>query len=128
MSKIRKKSQDPNDFARNWRNLRITFEGIRSVWKEERSFQQWSLVNLVSIVLVMIIRPGVVPAGLLIFAGILILVVELLNTAIEAVVDQMGDQPTPLGKLAKDAGSAAVALALLGFLVLWVAVLWQKFG
>jgi diacylglycerol kinase (ATP) len=61
--------------------------------------------------------------GLLLVAIVLVLLVELLNSAIEAVVDRIGLEYHALSKKAKDIGSAAVFISLVAFVVLWVAVL-----
>ena len=66
----------------------------------------------------------------LLLAGsvVLVMIVELLNTAIESALDRVGLQWHPLTKRAKDLGSAAVVLALLLCLTTWVMALWSRFG
>ncbi len=59
---------------------------------------------------------------------LIVMLVELLNTAVEAVVDRVGPEWHPLSKRAKDIGSAAVLLSLLLCGGIWVAALWQRFG
>ena len=61
--------------------------------------------------------------ALLVGSLLLVLIVELLNTAVEAVVDRIGPEPHPLAGRAKDMGSAAVFLALLNTVVVWGLVL-----
>lgn len=64
---------------------------------------------------------------LLVGTGLLVLVVELLNSAIEAVVDRFGEEWHELSGRAKDMGSAAVFISLLLMLISWVCVLWLTF-
>jgi diacylglycerol kinase (ATP) len=59
---------------------------------------------------------------------VLVMVVELLNTAVESAIDRMGPEWHTLSKKAKDLGSAAVLLSLLWCGGLWLAALWQRFG
>jgi diacylglycerol kinase (ATP) len=59
---------------------------------------------------------------------VLVLIVELINTAIEATVDRIGAQWHELAKRAKDLGSAAVLLALLLCLCIWASALWARLG
>lgn len=66
--------------------------------------------------------------GLLIASLLLVVIVELLNSGIEAVVDRIGDEPHQLSGRAKDLGSAAVFVALILTLVLWVSVAMDRFG
>lgn len=125
--KIRTKYEEPTEFHRFVRNCKVSLEGFGAVWHEERTFRQWVIVNVLSLGLVLLIRPGFVASAVLVFAGLQVLVAELLNTAIEAVVDFMEKEHHPLTKLAKDAGSAAVALAAIGLGFIWICVLILKF-
>ena len=59
---------------------------------------------------------------------VLVLVVELLNTGIEAAIDRIGPEWHALSKRAKDTGSAAVLLSLLLCSAVWAAALWQRLG
>lgn len=65
-----------------------------------------------------------VQMALMISSVILVMLVEILNSAIEAVVDRFGGDQHPLSGRAKDMASAAVLLALIYMLVIWVSVLW----
>lgn len=69
-----------------------------------------------------------VQRAVLIGCWLLILVVELLNSAIEAVVDRIGEDLHVLSGQAKDMGSAAVLLSLLLTLLIWGVVAWERFG
>ena len=65
---------------------------------------------------------------LLIAACLLVLIVELLNSAIEAAIDRVGKEQHELSGRAKDMGSAAVFVSLLIVVLVWAAVAWQRFG
>ncbi len=123
MTKIRKKIEEPSEIQRFIRNCRDSLIGTRDVWREEKTFRQWTIINLISFGLILLLRPGLIASAVLIYAGLQILVAELLNTAVEAVVDFMDKEHHPLTKLAKDAGSAAVAFAAIGLGVAWICVL-----
>jgi diacylglycerol kinase (ATP) len=69
-----------------------------------------------------------VERALLVGTCLLVLVVELLNSGIEAVVDRVGEDLHPLSGRAKDFGSAAVFVALGLTLVVWSLILWERFG
>ena len=65
---------------------------------------------------------------LLIGCCLLVLIVELLNSAVEAAVDRIGDEHNTLSRRAKDMGSAAVFLSLVLMVLVWTTVLWDRFG
>ena len=100
-----------------------TYEGIRITWREEASFPQWVVINIISVIGTFLLDLSSTERLILIILGLLILVVELLNTGIEAAIDRISDDIHPLSKKAKDAGCAAVALmaAIGGFA--WVYIL-----
>ena len=99
-------------------------DGLASAWKHEAAFREEVLLAVIAIPLGLWLGHGGVEKALLVGSIILILIVELLNSAIEAVVDRVSDEHHELSKRAKDIGSAAVLLALLfaattwGFIVL----------
>jgi len=71
---------------------------------------------------------GAVELGMLIGSVLLVLIVELLNTAVEATVDRVGMERHQLSGRAKDLGSAAVLIALLLMVVVWALIAWQNFA
>ena len=71
---------------------------------------------------------GWVEVALLAGSVILVLIVELLNSAIEAAIDRISFELHDLSKRAKDIASAAVMLSLLLCAAIWLAALWQRFG
>ena len=100
-----------------------SYRGMRGAWRNEAAFRQELLVAVPVVIGGALVGDTGVEKALLIAPMVLILVVELLNSAIEATVDRIGLERHELSGLAKDLGSAAVMFAF-GILVLdWVLVL-----
>ena len=90
--------------------LRWSKNGLVATWSQEYSFRLWCLANLVSAALVFILPLGTPERMILLVLGLLVLVAELFNTAIERAVDHTSTERDPLAGQAKDAASAAVML------------------
>ena len=88
-----------------------SWAGWRAAWASEKSLRQWSLANLASAALAfsLDLTPG--ERAVILGLGLMVLAMELMNTAIEEVVDYISDRRDPRAGKAKDCGSAAVALA-----------------
>jgi diacylglycerol kinase (ATP) len=101
---------------RGWRRLvnamRYSVDGFRAAWRQEDAFRQEVLLAAVMIPVALVLPVTMVERLLLIGTVCLVLIVELLNTAIEAAIDRQSYDINPLAKTAKDVGSAAVTLAL----------------
>ena len=100
-----------------------SWDGCVDVWRTEHSFRSWVWANLVSAGLALWLPITPAERALILALGILVLAFELINSAIERVVDDIGQDQRPLAKQAKDAGSAGVAVAASAAGVAWVAVL-----
>ncbi|MCP4331861.1 MAG: diacylglycerol kinase [Gammaproteobacteria bacterium] len=100
-----------------------SWQGLCATWRHEAAFRQEVWLAVVMIPLGLYLGGNGVEKALLIGSVLLILVVELLNSAIEAVVDRFGGEQHELSGRAKDIASAAVALALGLMVVIWVLVL-----
>ena len=110
----------PLDEARRiLRTAGYSLDGWRHAWREEKSLLQWSYLNLAGWVGLVILRPPLWACGLVVLTGALLLAMELVNSAIEAVVDYISNQRHPLAKAAKDTGSAAVAVMGLAYIAVW---------
>lgn len=117
----REKLTGPRRFFRAWRN---SATGLRGAWREEEAFRQECLFAAVVIPAGLWLGETGIDKLLLTAPMVLILIIELLNSAIEAVVDRISLENHYLSGLAKDLGAAAV---LVGFLLLglcWILVLW----
>jgi diacylglycerol kinase (ATP) len=111
-----------------WRRIagavRYSLAGLRAAWKHEHAFRQEVCVILPATVAALLLPVAALEKLLLVATMVLVLVVELLNSAIEAVVDRVSLERHPLSKNAKDFGSAAVMLAVLLSAACWAVVLW----
>jgi len=113
--------------ARRFANtVRWSLAGWRAAWASEKSLRQWTLVNLVSATLALVLDLSPGERGMILALGLLVLAAELLNTAIEEVVDMISPGPSPAAKKAKDCGSAGVALAALAGGIAWLVVLIER--
>lgn len=109
-----------------WHATGYSIAGLRAGWNET-AFRQESLAALVLIPAACWLGRNWVETALLAGSVVLVLVVELLNTGIEAAIDRIGLQWHDLSKRAKDMGSAAVLLSLLLTLGIWMAALVHRF-
>lgn len=100
-----------------------SWDGFRAAWGTEKTLRQWSIANVLSAALALLLdlTPG--ERALILALGLLVLAAELINTAIEEVVDMVSPGPDPRAKKAKDCGSACVALAALAAGAAWGVVL-----
>ena len=98
--------------------------GLLAAWKNEAAFREELLLAAVAIPLAIFLGRTGVDRALLIGSIIVILIVEILNSAVEAVVDKASPEKHELAKRAKDMGSAAVLLSLINAAFVWACVLW----
>lgn len=101
--------------------------GLQTGWREP-AFRQEALAAVVLLPLALWLGQGWVERSLLVGVVLLVMVVELLNTGIEAAIDRISPEWHALSKRAKDLGSAAVLLSLLLALFTWTSALWNRFS
>ena len=101
--------------------------GLRSAWRHESAFRQECMLALVLVPCAFWLAETWSQAALLIAAVGLVLVVELLNSAVEAAVDRLGDEFHELAGRAKDLGSAAVFVSLVVLATTWVLVALDRY-
>ena len=99
-------------------------DGLKAAWQNEAAFREEILLAAIAIPLALFLARSGVERALLIGSILLILLVEILNSALEAVVDKASPERHELAKRAKDMGSAAVLFSLLNAAVVWACVLW----
>jgi diacylglycerol kinase (ATP) len=99
--------------------------GLGAAWRHESAFRQECMLALVLWPVAVWLGRNWVETALLAGSVMLVLIVELLNSAIEAVVDRVSPDLHPLSKRAKDIGSAAVMLAIVTCALVWVTALWR---
>ncbi|AYA42210.1 diacylglycerol kinase [Xenorhabdus nematophila] len=102
-------------------------KGIKAAWQNEAAFRQEVIVAILGIMIAFSLDLGICQRILLIGSVMLVVIVEILNSAIEAVVDRIGSEYHELSGRAKDMGSAAVLLTLLLALFIWGVILWSHF-
>lgn len=108
---------------RIWNALTYSVAGLAAAYRHEHAFRQEIWLALVLIPLALFIPVSFMSKALMIGSVLLVLIVELLNSAIEAVVDRVSLEQHHLAKRAKDIGSAAVLIALLNVVSVWGLVL-----
>lgn len=100
-----------------------SLEGLRAAWAGEAAFRQELVITALLTPVALLLPVGLAEKILLIGVLALVIIVELLNSAIEAAVDRDSLEINPLGKRAKDVGSAAVMMALMLATGTWLAIL-----
>ena len=112
--------------SRIWHAGLISLNGLRAAWGET-AFRQEAILAVVLLPLAFWLGRSWVETTALAGSVLLVMIVELLNTAVEAAIDRIGPEWHDLSKRAKDMGSAAVLLALLLAGGVWAAALWHRF-
>lgn len=102
-----------------WRATGIALRGLRVAWKHEDAFRQEVVVAAIAIPAALLLPVATLGKALMIASLMLVLIVELLNSAVEAAVDHTSLEQHPLAKRAKDIASAAVFLSIVNALVVW---------
>lgn len=102
-------------------------DGFRSAWQTEQAFRQEAWLALVAIPVAIALPITWTQTALLVFTALFLLIVEVLNSGIEAAIDRIGPEIHPLSKKAKDLGSLAVLLTLFADAFVWIAVLADAF-
>ena len=100
-----------------------SIDGFKAAYQFEAAFRQVFWLNLVLFIAIIFMPFNIGIKMMLVVASFLSLIVELINTGIEASVDHTSTEQHPLAKIAKDVGSAAQFLALLLLFVLWIMAL-----
>ena len=104
-----------------------TFNGLKYALKHEAAFRQEAVVFVIALIAILFMPLSAVLKLLLFVTSVIVLIVELLNSAIEAVVDKASPEYHELAKQAKDMGSAAVFLSFTAAGVVWIYAIIQMF-
>jgi diacylglycerol kinase (ATP) len=102
--------------------------GLATAWRGEEAFRQEVALAVVLVPLALWLGQSNLERLLLVASWLLVMIVEILNSAVEAIVDRISDERHPLSGQAKDLGSAAVFLSLLLAALVWGTVAWQRFA
>jgi diacylglycerol kinase (ATP) len=113
--------------ARIWNALHYSLEGMRSAYQHESAFRQELFLGMLLAGIALWLPLSLTQLALLLGSLLLVLIAELLNSAVEAVVDRVSFESHELAKRAKDMGSAAVFLSLVNCLIVWLLVLADAF-
>ena len=108
---------------RLWNAFGYSLAGFRAAYKHEDAFRQEVLLAVIMVPLALWLPSSHIGKALMIGSVLLVIVVELINSAIEATVDRISLDSHKLAKRAKDIGSAAVLVSLLNVLMVWTLVL-----
>jgi diacylglycerol kinase (ATP) len=109
--------------ARIWAATIYSVDGLRACFRSEEAFRIELILSLIFAPLAFILGETAIEIAMLLLAIALVLLVELLNSAIEAVVDRVGMDYHELSKKAKDIASGAVFISLMTFLLIWAVIL-----
>ncbi len=113
--------------VQRWINaFRWSLKGLAAAWRNEMAFRQELLAILVMAPTALWLGTTAVQRSLLIGCLLLVVVVELLNSAVESVVDRIGLEQHPLSGQAKNLASAAVLVALIIAALVWGLIIWER--
>jgi diacylglycerol kinase (ATP) len=113
----------PTGITRLLRAFGYSFQGFRHTWREEAAFRQEVALALIVVPAGLYFGHSGIERAMLVCPMLLILVVEILNSAVEAVVDRSGTERHHLAGMAKDMGSAAVMLSFVLLGTVWLLIL-----
>jgi diacylglycerol kinase (ATP) len=113
----------PTGITRLLRAFGYSFQGFRHTWREEAAFRQETALALIVVPAGLYFGRSGIERAMLVSPMLLILVVEILNSAVEAVVDRSGTERHHLAGMAKDMGSAAVMLSFVLLGTVWLLIL-----
>lgn len=108
---------------RVWNALHYSLAGFRAAYQHEDAFRQEVVLAALLLPLALVLEVSGIARALLVGSVLLVLLVELLNSAVEATVDRISLEHHELAKRAKDIGSAAVLLSLINLAAVWGLVL-----
>ena len=114
------------DLTHAWRATGIALQGLRAAFRHEEAFRQEVLVAAIVIPAALLLPASPLGKALMIASILLVLIVELLNSALEAAVNHTSLEQHPLAKRAKDIASAAVFLSIVNALVVWGLVMFGR--
>jgi len=103
-----------------------SYQGFKACFRKEEAFRQEVYLSIVLLPLAFYLGDNGIQIAIMVASVLLVLMVEILNSAIEAVVDRIGMERHKLSGRAKDMGSAAVLLSLINLVVMWSLVLFYK--
>lgn len=119
-------NQQRTGWRRIWAAAGYSIQGLRAAWINEAAFRQESLLVVLLTPLSFWLGTTTIQRVLLILSLLLVLITELLNSAIEAAVDRIGRESHELSGRAKNLGSAAVLVSLIAAAGVWGLIAWEN--
>lgn len=104
----------------------FSMQGLRTAWRDETAFRLQCAMLVPLVPAAFLLAHSAVELALLLGSCALVMMAEMFNSAIERVVDRISTETHPLSGQAKDLGSAGVFIAMMIFLIMWVAIGWQS--
>ena len=104
---------------------RYSRDGIKAAWKSEEAFREEAIIALILIPVAFFLPVEITLKLWCVFSVLFLMVVEVLNTAIEACIDRIGPQIHEKSKLAKDLGSAAVLFSIVFVVIVWTLAIFE---
>lgn len=120
-------SENENIFRHIQNALIYSWDGFKAAWDNEMSFRTEVMVIALMIPVGIWIGETAVHWAMLIGSSLLVLITELLNSAVEKVVDRISMEQHTLSKQAKDLGSAAAAVSMLTAVIVWALIAYERF-
>ena len=120
-------SENENIFRHIQNAVIYSWAGLKAAWDNEMAFRTESIVIALMMPIGIWIGETAVQWALLIGSSLLVLITELLNSAVEKAVDRIGTEHHILSKQAKDLGSAAAAVSMLAAVIVWGLIAYARF-
>ncbi|MGD9045083.1 MAG: diacylglycerol kinase [Desulfobacterales bacterium] len=120
-------SENENIFRHIYNALIYSWAGLKAAWNNEMAFRAETIVIALLMPIGIWIGETAVQWALLVGSSLLVLITELLNSAIENVVDRIGTEHHILSKQAKDLGSAAAGVSMLAAVMVWGLIAYERF-
>jgi diacylglycerol kinase (ATP) len=111
---------------RIWNAVFYSLQGVTAAWRHEAAFRQEAALCIIMIPLAFLLGSSAVERALLAGSCLLVLVTELLNSAIETTIDRIGSEHHELSGRAKDLGSAAVFFSLCAATLIWALIGYER--
>ncbi|SUC34305.1 Diacylglycerol kinase [Providencia rustigianii] len=120
-------ASETKGFTRVIKAAGYSLKGLKAAWVNEAAFRQEAVAAIIAIIIAFYLDVSQIEQILLIGSVVLVAIVELINSAIEAVVDRVGTEYHELSGRAKDIGSAAVFVTIGLALFIWATILWSRY-
>lgn len=120
-------ASETKGFTRVIKAAGYSLKGLKAAWINEAAFRQEAVAAIIAIIIAFYLDVSQMERILLIGSVVLVAIVELINSAIEAVVDRVGTEHHELSGRAKDIGSAAVFVTIGLALFIWATILWSRY-